>query len=391
MSHHHRRSSARTASVAASVAASIAVALAGAFAPAAAAQAPVRPDGEGFVEVVVPTTPQGVTLRLTSDQPANVATTRAVSLAQGRNRLRFDWSRERIDEGSLRFEVAPANGTANVVQREKIHRRGAMTYFDVEAASDGPATLTTRYLLAGIGWRVAYTGLLDAAGATLSLVGTVEVSNRSGQELVDARVVFDGGEIAALSLAQGERREVELFRIDGIPLQRRYRSDPARHGGTPAIEIELANRAGTPLARPFLPAGRIRLLAPQEDGRPGLLGEDVLPATPLNSTAKLYVGHARDLVVERQVLHQGNENEQRDRWNKVVAYDHRTKLAWKLRNGGDTPATLLLVERPGVPFEVVGASHAASKTALDTVEVEVVLPPGGMLDASLEWLRRNLW
>lgn len=369
------------------------IAIAACFArpDAASAQAPVRPDGDGFVEVVVPTAPQSVTLRLTSDQPAHVATTRTVQLAQGRNRLRFDWSRERLDEGSLRFDVAPANGTATVVQREKIHRRGAMVYFDVEAASDGPATLTTRYLLGGIGWRVAYTGLLDAAGASLSLAGTVEVTNRSGQELVDARIVFDGGEIAALSLAQGERREVELFRVDGVPLQRRYRFDPARYGATPAIEIEVANRVGTPLSRPFLPAGRIRLLAPQADGQPGLIGEDVLPATPLNSTAKLYVGHARELVVERTVVHQGNENEQRDRWNKVVAYDQRTKLSFKLRNGGDTPATLLLVERPGAPFEVVGASHAATKSALDTVEVEVVLPPGGALDASLEWLRRNLW
>ncbi|MBL8843809.1 MAG: hypothetical protein JNL90_19970 [Planctomycetes bacterium] len=369
----------------------VAAALFGALAPAALAQAPVRPDGDGFVEVVVPTAPQSVTLRLTSDQPANVATTRTVALTQGRNRLRFDWSRERLDEGSLRFEVAPANATASVVQREKIHRRGGMVYFDVEAASDGPATLTTRYLLGGIGWRVAYTGMLDAAGATLALVGTVEVTNRSGQDLADARIVFDGGELPALSLAQGERREVELFRVEGVPLQRRYRFDPARYGATPAIEIEVENRVGTPLSRPFLPAGRIRLLAPQADGQPGLIGEDVLPATPLNAAAKLYVGHARDLVVERTVVAQGNENERRDRWNKVVAYDQRTKLAFKLRNGGNTPATLLLVERPGAPFEVVGASHAANKSALDTVEVEVVLPPGGTVDASLEWLRRNLW
>ena len=369
----------------------VAAALFGALAPAALAQAPVRPDGDGFVEVVVPTAPQSVTLRLTSDQPANVATTRTVALKQGRNRLRFDWSRERLDEGSLRFEVAPANATASVVQREKIPRRGGMVYFDVEAASDGPATLTTRYLLGGIGWRVAYTGMLDAAGATLALVGTVEVTNRSGQDLADARIVFDGGELPALSLAQGERREVELFRVEGVPLQRRYRFDPARYGATPAIEIEVENRVGTPLSRPFLPAGRIRLLAPQADGQPGLIGEDVLPATPLNAAAKLYVGHARELVVERTVVAQGNENERRDRWNKVVAYDQRTKLAFKLRNGGDTPATLLLVERPGAPFEVVGASHAANKSALDTVEVEVVLPPGGTVDASLEWLRRNLW
>jgi hypothetical protein len=64
-----------------------------------------------------------------------------------------------------------------------------------------------------------------------------------------------------------------------------------------------------------------------------LIGEDVFPATPLGEKAKLYIGHARDLTVERALAFQNNENERRDRWNKVVAYDQRTKLTYKLRNG----------------------------------------------------------
>src|SRR5262249_8796657 len=83
----------------------------------AQAQAPVRPSTDGFVEVVVPTTPDIVTLRLTSDQPADVAEMRKVALAAGRSRLRFDWSREHLDEGSLRFEVALANGSATLPER----------------------------------------------------------------------------------------------------------------------------------------------------------------------------------------------------------------------------------------------------------------------------------
>ncbi len=355
------------------------------------AQAPVRPDGDGFVEVVVPTAPDTVTLRLTSDQPASVATTRKITLAQGPNRLRFDWSRERLDEGSLRFDVTPSSGSASITQREKIRRRGAMTYFDVDAGNAGTATLTARYLLAGIGWRVAYSGLLDAAGTSMTLVGTVEVTNRSGQDLDAARVVFDGGELAALTLAQGERREVELFRVEQVPVKRRYVLDPARYGALPAIEVELENRAGSPLARPFLAAGRIRLLTPQENGQPGLLGEDVLSATPLGGKAKLYVGHARDFVVDRYVTFQGNENERRDRWNKVVAYDQRTKLVYKVRNGSGAATTLVIVEQPGAPFEVVGASHPTTKPAHDKVEVEVALPVDGSVDVTLEWLRRNLW
>jgi hypothetical protein len=357
----------------------------------AQAQAPVRPSTDGFVEVVVPTAPDSVTLRLTSDQPADVAETRKIALAAGRSRLRFDWSREHLDEGSLRFEVALANGSATLPERTKVRRRGGMTYFDVDASAAGDATLTTRYLLSGVGWRVDYVGTLEPAGDALDLELAAEVTNRSGKDLAKARVVFDGGEFGDVTLGQGERREVELLRAAHVPLVRRYVYDLGKYGATPAIELELENKEGSPLSRPLLPAGKIRILAPQEDGRPGLIGEDVFPATPLGEKAKLYVGHARDLTVERAVAFQNNENERRDRWNKVVAYDQRTKVTFKLKNGTGKDATLKVVEHPGTLFEIAASSSPAVKKSSDTVEMEVPIPANGTVDASLEWVRKNLW
>jgi hypothetical protein len=357
----------------------------------AQAQAPVRPSTEGFVEVVVPTAPDAVTLRLTSDQPADVAETRKVALASGRSRLRFDWSREHLDEGSLRFEVALANGNATLPERTKVRRRGGMTYFDVEASAAGDATITTRYLLSGVGWRVDYVGTLEPAGDFLALELAAEVTNRSGKDLAKARVVFDGGEFGDVTLGQGERREVDLLRAAHVPLLRRYLYDVSKYGATPAIELEIENKEGSPLARPLLPAGKIRILAPQEDGRPGLIGEDVFPTTPLGEKAKLYVGHARDLTVERAVAFQNNENERRDRWNKVVAYDQRTKLTFKLRNGSGKEATIRIVEHPGTLFDIAASSNPAVKKSSDTIEMDVPVPASGTVDASIEWIRKNLW
>jgi hypothetical protein len=367
------------------------IAAAAAVARDASAQQPVRTGPEGFVEVVVPTRPDGVTLRLTSDQPADVAETRRIALPAGRSRLRFDWSREHLDEGSLRFDVALAGGSATVPERTKIRRRGGMTYFDVDASAAGDATITSRYLLSGIGWRVDYVGEMNAAGDELALALAAEITNRSGQDLAHARVLFDGGELGDVTLGQGERREVDLFRVEKVALARRYLFDPTRYGATPAIELEVENKSGTPLARPFLPAGKIRIVAPQDDGRPGLIGEDVFPATPLGEKAKLYVGHARDLTVERALAAQNNENERRDRWNKVVAYDQRTKLTYKLRNGSGKDATLRIVEHPGPLFEIAASSPAAVKKSSDTIEMDVPLPANGSVEASLEWVRKNLW
>ena len=368
-----------------------AMAVAALSTPLAQAQAPVKPGSDGFVEVVVPTAPDSVTLRLTSDQPADVAETRKVALPAGRSRLRFDWSREHLDEGSLRFDVALANGSATVPERTKVRRRSGMTYFDVDASAAGDATVTTRYLLSGIGWRVDYVGAFEAGGDTLSLELSAEVTNRSGKDLAGARVVFDGGEFGGLTLAQGERRELDVFRAEHLSFVRRYVYDINQYGGVPAIELELENQAGAPLARPFLPAGKIRLLAPQEDGRMGLIGEDVFPATPLGEKAKLYVGHARDLSVERTVALQGNENERRDRWNKVVAFDQRTQLRFKLRNGSGKDATIRIVEHPGILFELAASSQPATKRSSDTVVMDVPVPANGSVEASLEWVRKNLW
>jgi len=355
------------------------------------AQAPVKPDTEGFVEVVVPTAPDAVTLRLTSDQPADVAETRKVALAAGRSRLRFDWSREHLDEGSLRFDVALANGSATLPERTKVRRRGGMTYFDVDVSAAGDATVTTRYLLFGIGWRVDYVGTLDATGDALALDLSAEVTNRSGKDLAKARVVFDGGEFGDVTLGQGERREVDLLRAEHVPFVRRYLYDLGKYGATPAIELELEDKEGTLLARLFLPVGKIRILAIQDDGRPGLIGEDVFPATPLGEKAKLYFGYARDLTVERVVAFQNNENERRDRWNKVVAYDQRTKLTFKLRNGTGKEATIRIVEHPGTLFDVAASTQPATKKSSDTVEMDVPVPANGTVDASLEWVRKNLW
>ncbi|MEW6074234.1 MAG: hypothetical protein AB1726_16775 [Planctomycetota bacterium] len=362
------------------------------FALLAALARPAAPD-EGFVELTVPAKPDATTLLLTSDAPASVVETRAVSLVRGTNRLRFDWSRERVDEGSVRFDVQPAAGTAEIAARTKIHRLGGMLYFDVEASEDTAATLATRYLLYGVGWRVDYVGLLPSEGApdALALRLDVEVTNNAGKDLEDARVRFEGGEIDHLSLRPGERRQVEVFRLEGVPVIRRYLWDPARFGGTPAIQLEIENAPGGPIARELLPAGKIRIFAARAEGGPALLGEDVFPATPLGEKAKLATGNARDLVVERIVLQVGNENERRDRWNKVVAYDQRAKVRFKVRNGFSHDTTLTLFETPGAPLEIVSCSAPYERKKADAIEIQAALPAGQETIVEIEWLRKNLF
>ena len=113
--------------------------------------------------------------------------------------------------------------------------------------------------------------------------------------------------------------------------------------------------------------------------------------SPVGEKAKFSPGGARDLAVERAVAFQGNENERRDRWNKVVAYDQRTKLHFKLKNGTARAATLKLVETPGAPFEIAAPLDGLAKTRADRLEREVAIEPGATLEFDVEWVRHNLF
>ena len=141
------------------------LAAAAALARDASAQQPVRTGPEGFVEVVVPTSPDGVTLRLTSDQPADVAETRRIAPPAGRSRLRFDWSREHLDEGrSASTSRSRAAARRCRADQDPPPRRHDLLRRRREAPR--AATITSRYLLSGIGWRVDYVGEMNAAGGS---------------------------------------------------------------------------------------------------------------------------------------------------------------------------------------------------------------------------------
>ncbi len=348
-----------------------------------------------FVEVVKASEPQSLQLRLASDQPANVVETRRVKLDPGGNRLRFDWTRERLDEGTLRFDV---KAPARFVAREKVKRLPNMVYLDVATDQAQDATIEVRYLLSGIGWRVDYDAevIAESDGTeSLSLLQTIEIENNSGRELRGAKIAFDGGVLNDVTLKEGEKRRLELARFAKVPLVRRYVFDPSRFGGTPGVEFEIVNSSESGLGRATLPAGKVRVLQrlPGENA-PRWIGEDVLPSTAIGEKAKFSPGNARDITVERNVTFQGNENERRDRWNKVVAYDQRTHFHYKVKNGSGKKATVLFVELPGAPFEITtpqSPGDGLEKTKSDRLEKTLTLDPLATVEFDIEWVRRNLF
>lgn len=347
-----------------------------------------------FIEVTPITATNSLELRLTSDQAAFATEARKIKLKAGKNRLRYDWTRERIDEGTLRFSI---DGDAKLVTREKVKRIGNAIYLDVESPTDREATLTARYLLLGIGWRVDYVGEVSRGadgGERLSLEQSIEISNGCGRDLEHARIAFDGGRFEDFSVAENEKRQRETWSVAGIPLTRSYVFDLNRFGGVPGIELEFKNDSGSGLGKEMLPGGKVRILDrrsgnPQDP--PVWVGEDVLPATAIGELAKFSPGSARDVTVERGVLFQGNENERRDRWSKVVVFDQRTKLHYKVRNGSGAATKLKLVEYPGAPFESSVALDGLAKTRSDRLEREISLDKDAVVEFDIEWLRRNLF
>lgn len=360
-------------------------------ASAAFAQERIVSAPSALVEVVESDRPGALELRLTSDAPAHAVERRVVPLAPGLRRLRFDWTRERLDEGTLRFTVG---APGRLVAREKVKRLANMVYLDVESDSAATVPLEARYLLSGIGWRVDYVATIrkDSAGIeTATIAQSVEFENRCGRDLRDVRVAFDGGAVESLTLEEGEKRRVELARFTGVLVTRRYVFDLSRFGATPGIELEIENARSTGLGAAFLPAGKIHVLHDGGDGdAPRFVGEDVLPATSIGEKAKFSPGNARDVTVERTLLLQTDENERRDRWNKVVVRDQRTRLRYRVKNGGP-PAAFLLIEHPGAPFEITTPLDGLEKKTSDRLERRLTIESGATLEFEIEWLRRDLF
>lgn len=289
----------------------------------------------------------------------------------------------------------------------------------IEGATPGAAVLTLRYLTHGLGWSADHAVILSTDRRSLDITTWATIDNRTGMAWPDARLALVAGDVnqaresprpemmqralmASAPMADGgggpERQavggyhlyrlpgaatlprdattQVALLRATGLPaeviLEDTGRSG-AYHGGREAREdshpaqiLMLRNPAQGGADAP-LPAGLVRAYGSDSAGNTVFLGEDAVAPVPVGEEARVTLGEAFDVTVERTTTdHQ--------RLGRNVT---ETARRVTLRNAGATAATVRVIEPLPGDWEILEQSQDHEKLDATRAQWTVEVPAEG--------------
>lgn len=194
----------------------------------------------------------------------------------------------------------------------------------------------------------------------------------------------------AVDFAPGETVAAALFRPTEVQLQPEY---VLRHASFvyqapqrqpeqdlhPEISYLVRRAAGTPFGDTPLPAGTVRVLAPDSAGRLQLLGEAEIAHTPAGRDLHLVTGTAFDLTAQRtQLTFEPNGSREAVSSYRVVIQNAKT----------ETATVQVLDDFPG-QWDVLSSSAAPERLSASSVRFSVPVPARG--EATLEYRVRVKW
>lgn len=281
-------------------------------------------------------------------------------------------------------------------------------HWRIRADQAGEKRAALAYLTGGIRWGTEYVATLAEGDRSLALSGWASISNNSGAAFAGAKVSLVAGELhraggehdrggatadapsrsdagagAAgrpsdlfayhlypvadpLDLPSWGTIQVPLVAGETVAARRAYRYEGARDGSKVRAQVVFTNEKGSGLGLP-LPAGRVRVFAPDASGATTLVGEDAIGHTPSGATLRLTCGIAFDLTGERtRTAH--------TRAARNVTEDEFRIL---LRNGGAAEAIVTVAETLYGTWEIVKKSAEYRALDAERIEFDVKVPARG--------------
>ncbi len=286
---------------------------------------------------------------------------------------------------------------------------------NLAAPSAGERALSLSYLTDGVGWKTSYVGRLTAGGDRMELVAWALVDNQTntaypaaklsliaGQvnravvqpvprefsaRALQAEAVADGVSLSAagpyyqyalprtFDIQPRQQTQVELFRGDAVPVVRLLRTEgapiysagPAARSQPVTVRLTLANEARNGLGVP-MPAGLFSAFA-EADGREIFQGGATVGAVPVGGEMAVDIGQAFDMTFERTVLafdRRGSRGETVD-----------TTQQLKLRNSGDRPAQVEIVEAFRGEWQIIRETARHEQVSAFQATWRVTVPAGG--------------
>ena len=274
----------------------------------------------------------------------------------------------------------------------------------VRSAPSAAVPVEVSYLTGGLTWHAEYVAIQDEAGSALEIQGWATVENSSGETYENALVKLVAGAIHRApggprppmpyetmmradmasqkmvergfseyhlyelpdhaTLANNEVKQLGLFHARGVKFVRKFVYDAEKNAEQVMTTLEFQNEAASGIGMP-LPAGTVRVYQRDRDGALEFAGEDRIPHTAKNETARIAVGGVFDVAVERK----------QTEFNQISPRQTESTVEIVLRNHRAKAIDVTVVEHAYGSWEIVRFSHPARKKDATTFEFSVTCPP----------------
>lgn len=293
----------------------------------------------------------------------------------------------------------------------------------VSVTAAGERAVSLSYLTDGINWKTSYVGRLAEGADRMELTGWALIDNQTNTAYPAARLSLISGQVnraatrpgppqpiartlqtAEMAVVGGvppsatgpyyryalpqtfdigprQQTQVELISSASVPFERTLRTEggplfnvrSAIASQPVTVRLTIANETGNGLGVP-LPAGLFSLFE-AADGREVFQGGASVTATPVGTEMTVDLGRSFDVTFERTVLafdRTGTRNQ---------AVDTTQRLT--LKNGGDRPAQVEVVENFRGEWKIVRDSARHTQASAFQAMWKVTVPAGG--EASVEY------
>ena len=316
-------------------------------------------------------------------------------------------------DGKLQFSlpgepIFPSLGTDNVLK--------PTLNWKLNSASSGKIDAEVAYLSRGFSWEASYNLVAPEKGDTVDIVGWVTMNNQSGMTFADAKLKLMAGDVHRVeenvampfattakgrgmmaaadavvteksfdefhlytlgnpvTLRDKETKQVEFVRATGVKAERIYvyeGSGYSRRGSSAAGKVQVfrefknaeANKLGL-----ALPKGKLRFYSQDDDRQLEFVGENQSDHTPKNELIRVFTGNSFDLVGQRRLVSQTENNSEHVATQTIEV---------KVRNRKKEPAEIRVVEHAnrGGNWTLTAQSQPHEKKDATTFEFRVPLQP----------------
>ena len=281
---------------------------AAAVAAAVILTAAVAPPAVGRIKVATLPARQRVEIQLENPQATLVEEERIVTLLKGTNDIDFSWTNTQIDKRTILFRPLVKDNSVRVIHQSYPPGEKALVW-EVFAEKAGPVRVRISYLLGKLQRTFSYRATATNDESALTLRNYMRVWNFSGEEYGTAQVWAGFGDRFQREMGLNESKKLLAGKFDKVPIDKKFifnwrtgqrvPDEPNQRYVT--MRYVLTNDEKHQLGQWPLQRGKARIF--QQDGHGGeaFLGEDWGEFTPIDDEMKLYLGLARDVVVERTV------------------------------------------------------------------------------------------